>query len=76
MKLRTSLLVAGAAMCLATPAMARDGSPYVGIEGGIMLLRDGNYDYQGTDGSLDGPFTVDHKLGFDGDLIGGYDFGM
>ncbi|HVL79595.1 MAG TPA: outer membrane beta-barrel protein [Sphingomicrobium sp.] len=37
--MRRYLLAAAAAAAVATPAVARDGSPYVGIEGGILFPR-------------------------------------
>jgi opacity protein-like surface antigen len=64
-------LLAGAALAtLAAPAAARDHSAYFGIEAGPMRLRDMNLEVDGVD-----LVEVDHKLGVDGDLIAGYDFG-
>jgi len=37
-------LAAVAAAAVASPAVARDNSPYVGIEGGVLLPRDTNFD--------------------------------
>ena len=37
--MRKYLLAATAALVFATPAAARDGSPYVGIEGGILFPK-------------------------------------
>ena len=76
MKVRTNLLVAVAAISIATPAVARDGAPYFGVELGASIVEDGDLEYQGITGTFDGDVGVDHKTGFDGDLIGGYDFGM
>src|SRR3954452_11433435 len=63
---------------LATPAIARDHSVYVGLEGGAMLLEDSAFDYDddGTFGHIDNAYTLDSKPGWDIDLVGGYDFGM
>jgi hypothetical protein len=36
-KMRTLLLAAAATVAIAAPAAAKDGSPYVGIEGGILF---------------------------------------
>jgi opacity protein-like surface antigen len=69
------LLATVAAAAIASPALARDGSPYVGIEGGVIWVQDTDANYQGFDGSLDTDFTIDHKLGLDTDIIAGYDFG-
>ena len=38
------LLAAAAATVIASPAYARDGQPYFGIEGGILLPRDNDAD--------------------------------
>ena len=37
--MRKYLLAAAAAAVFATPAMARDGSGYVGIEGGVLFPK-------------------------------------
>ena len=41
--MRKYLLAAAAVAAIATPAMARDGAGYVGIEGGILFPRNTNY---------------------------------
>ena len=79
--MRNYLLAAVAAAALATPAMARDKSVYVGVDAGVMLVEDTNldfnYDYDvDFRYDVDDAFTVDHKLGFDADLVAGYDFGL
>ena len=78
--MRTYLLVAAATAALvSTPALARDGAPYVGIEGGIVASAETEFD---VDGNFDGPFEfddafeIDFKRGLDVDLIAGYDFGL
>ncbi len=64
-----------AALAIATPAAARDRSAYVGLEVGALFVTDTDADGSFfTEGVSD--FTVDHKMGVDGDLIAGYDFGM
>ena len=77
------LFAAAAVAAIATPAAARDGAPYVGIEGGILMPRDidGDVDVDFTAGGLpdvaaDDVFQVDYKMGRDIDVIAGYDFGM
>ncbi|MDQ3075244.1 MAG: outer membrane beta-barrel protein [Pseudomonadota bacterium] len=77
--MRRYLLAAVAAAAIATPAVARDGSPYVGIEGGIVLPEDLIFDV-GVDSTsssnrFDRAFTIDFKKGLDVDAIAGYDFG-
>lgn len=79
--MRNYLLAAVAAVAIAaTPAMARDGAPYVGIEGGLLIAEDLDLDVTVSDGVFTDrnreAFTVDFKRGFDVDAIAGYDFGM
>ena len=74
------MLAAVAAAALATPALARDGSPYVGIEGGLLIAEDLAQDVTVSDGTdsavIVDAFTIDFKRGYDVDAIAGYDFGM
>src|SRR5918993_2466473 len=79
---KLAITMALASTMLATPAVARDGAPYAGIEGGVMLVEDLNLDYR-DEGlfpfgpqEIDDAVVVDHKMGFDVDAIVGYDFGM
>ena len=76
---KLAIAMALASTALATPAVARDNSWYVGVEAGPMLVEDTELDYEGptTAGPLfiDEAITIDHKMGFDVDVIGGYDFG-
>ena len=80
--MRKFLFAAVAAAAIATPAMARDGTGYVGVEGGLLLPRDSDpasdVDRRGavTGGVWSDFFDIDHSMGFDVDLIAGYDFGM
>jgi opacity protein-like surface antigen len=90
--MRMHLLLAGAFSVLAAPAAARDGSPYVAIEGGVMFPKSQEGDVfmdfdtsqspptVGIDSMPDGPapdvFRLGTKTGYDIDLIGGYDFGL
>jgi opacity protein-like surface antigen len=77
---RLILATAAAAAITATPAVARDGSGYIGLEGGVLFPRDSqiNVDTDPTDDEdlFDTGIDVDYKTGYDVDLIGGYDFGM
>ena len=57
--MRKLLLAAVAATAIATPAMARDGSPYVGIEGGALWAKDFVFADSDT-------FTDGHKRGWEG----------
>ena len=67
-------LVIGLAMAstaLASPALARDDSWYVELDGGVMILEDSDYDV----GVSKNAVTVDHDTGYDFGGIVGYDFG-
>ena len=68
--------VALASTVLATPAVARDGSAYVGVGLGPMIVEDMSLDLDTN--SLDVPEAIilDHKYGLDAELVAGYDFGM
>ena len=66
-----AILGAVSALALASPATARDGSGYVGIDAGILLPDDMEFDYDG-----DTFFETEMKNGFDLDVLGGYDFGF
>jgi len=77
---RYLLAAASVAAFAASPAAARDHSAYFGIEAGPMWARDSHVhsplielftEVDGVDA-----MTVDHKMGVDGDLIAGYDFGI
>jgi len=73
---KLAITMALASTMLATPAIARDHSGYVGIEAGGMIVEDTRFDF-GIDDDVfvnDG-VDVGHKVGFDIDLVGGYDFG-
>ncbi|MDQ3144307.1 MAG: hypothetical protein M3Q57_05445, partial [Pseudomonadota bacterium] len=78
--MRSWLLAAVAAAAIASPALARDQSQYVGIEGGILFDGDLEQDLRIDDGDTifdyDDAFEIDLKPGFDVDAIVGYDYGM
>jgi outer membrane protein OmpA-like peptidoglycan-associated protein/opacity protein-like surface antigen len=74
---KLAITVALASTALATPAVARDKSAYVGIDGGVMLLNDVDYDFDnGVDPVLLGAVSTHHKAGWDVDARIGYDFGL
>lgn len=80
--MRNYLLAAVAAAAIATPAVAQDAGPYVGIEGGILFPKDTNIDASVTyvdplfpDVVYSDLIEVDYKQGYDIDAIAGYDFG-
>ena len=56
---------------LASPALARDHSWYVGVEGGPNIVEDIQYDI----GDQSNAGTVDSKYGYTVDGVAGYDFG-
>jgi len=74
---KLAIAMALASTALAAPAVARDGSWYVGVEGGLMIVEDGDFDATATFGgrTVRDAVAIDHKTGVDLDLIGGYDFG-
>src|SRR3954470_24300126 len=86
MPVRKYLLAAAAAAAIATPAMARDHSGYVGIDAGVMWAKssahidatDSYYcdTYSSYIGSCSFGGGSKHKMGYDVDAVGGYDFGM
>ena len=70
------LLTAAALLLVPGSAMARDGLPYFGIEGGVMKPKNIDLDYQLRTLSVADGIELEHKTGFDADLIVGYDFGL
>jgi outer membrane protein OmpA-like peptidoglycan-associated protein len=68
---KLAVVLALASTALATPALARDKSWYVGAEGGAMIVEDIDYDI----GALNNAGTADHDYGYDVDAVMGYDFG-
>jgi len=73
--MRRYLLAAVAAAAIATPALARDGSPYVGIEGGAMIVEDLDFDVDSDGTDFNDGLRLDFDYGLDVDAIAGYDFG-
>ncbi|MEO0441723.1 MAG: outer membrane beta-barrel protein, partial [Pseudomonadota bacterium] len=68
-KLAIGLALASTA--LASPALARDGQWYVGVEGGALLVEDTDLDIAG----INNVASIDYDEGYDFDAIVGYDFG-
>ena len=58
-----AIAVALASTALAAPAIARDNSPYVGIEGGGMLEQNTNFDYADPAISVPDAYRLRHHLG-------------
>jgi opacity protein-like surface antigen len=81
--MRTIMLASAAALAIATPAVARDNSPYVGIDAGITsathqdLLGNVIFTNTGPTGLTTQTVGSTHyRRGYDVDLNAGYDFGM
>lgn len=72
-KLAVGLALASTA--LASPAVARDGQWYVGLEGGAMLLEDSDFDITTAAGAAVDA-DLDSDYGYDFGALIGYDFGM
>ncbi len=68
---KIAVVLALASTALASPALARDNSWYVGVEGGGMIVEDIDYDI----GALNNAATVNSDYGYDVDGHVGYDFG-
>ena len=68
---KLAIAMALASTAIASPALARDGAWYIGVEGGAMIVEDLDLDI----GAIDDAATVDHDYGYDFDAIIGYDFG-
>jgi opacity protein-like surface antigen len=74
--MRQYLLAAVAAAAISSPALARDNSPYVGVEVGAVISDEGFFDVEFEGNEFDNAINVDYNVGLEADLIGGYDFGM
>ncbi|MDB5696513.1 MAG: flagellar motor protein MotB [Sphingomonas bacterium] len=73
---KLAIVLALASTALATPALARDKSWYVGVEGGAMIVEDIDYDITLVTGTtVDRAASVDHEYGWDVGGQIGYDFG-
>ena len=78
---KLAIMMALASTALASPAVARDHSFYVGLEGGAMLVEDSSLTTKFLNRNLvrttvDDGYVINYKTGLDADVIGGYDFGM
>ena len=60
-----------ASTAIATPALAREGSWYVELDGGAMIVEDFDFDIGATNNAA----TQDNDYGYDFGGIVGYDFG-
>ena len=73
------LALASTALAASPAAATADHAGYVGIEAGLLFPNDSNVSFDSNynyDFVYDYDFDVGYKMGFDGDIIGGYDFGQ
>jgi OmpA-OmpF porin, OOP family len=68
---KLAILAVLTSTALATPALARDDSWYIGVEAGPSIVED----QQINIGTLNNAATANYKKGYDVDGIIGYDFG-
>jgi opacity protein-like surface antigen len=74
--MRKYLLAAVAAAAITSPAMARDGAGYVGVDLGALLVEDVKIDVTNAAGNAFDDYAIgDHKYGYDVRCECGYDFG-
>ncbi len=74
---KLAVAIALASTALAGPALAKDGSFYVGIEGGGIISQAASFDLRTTSGvAYKAPLRNTYNVGYDVDGILGYDFGM
>jgi OOP family OmpA-OmpF porin len=72
-----AVALALATTALAGPAFAKDGSFYVGVDAGGMLVEDTHFDIRNAAGTTTkNDIKLDHEYGYDVDANIGYDFGM
>jgi opacity protein-like surface antigen len=80
--MRKYLLATALAAIISSPASARDGSGYVGLDLGVLFPTSTSVDGKITDvttgdsGSLTDAAKLHYKTGYDAALVAGYDFGM
>lgn len=74
---KLAVAIALGSTALAGPALAKDNSFYVGLEGGGIISQAENFDLTSTNGTVtSAPLRTNYKVGYDVDGILGYDFGM
>lgn len=62
-------------MIVAAPAYAREGQPYIGINGGVSFDDQVTVDIDNGNDTFDNAAFADTNLGIDADVVVGYDFG-
>src|SRR5256885_1878710 len=73
---KLAIAVALATTAMATPAVAKDHTFYVGADLGAMVVQDSRVRVIGFDAPRRPVYLINHKLGYDVDLLAGYDFGF
>jgi OmpA-OmpF porin, OOP family len=71
---KIAFFLASAAAIASAPAQAREGQPYIGIEGGVLLEDQVDIDLAITEPQTNAAFA-DTETGIDADVVLGYDFG-
>ncbi|MFP5435582.1 MAG: flagellar motor protein MotB, partial [Alphaproteobacteria bacterium] len=72
---KLALAAALATTALATPAMARDDSWYIGVDAGVLLVEDQNMTFSAVPPGGSVVPSIDYHKGYDVDANIGYDFG-
>ena len=74
---KLAMALALGSTALAGPALAKDNSFYVGLEGGGIIAQAQDFNLKDTAGTTySAPLKTHYKVGYDVDGILGYDFGM
>src|SRR5690606_31038101 len=74
MRKTIAIALASVATLAANPALARDDAAYVGIEAGVLWPDEVDIDLDGAAAPIN--TTIDNDMGWDADIVAGYDFGM
>ena len=72
---KLSIVMALASTALAAPAIAQPNTPYVGLEVGPTIVEHFQTNFVSSVIAINNGVDVRHHVGYDADLIGGYDFG-
>ncbi|WP_420146063.1 outer membrane protein, partial [Sphingobium sp.] len=73
---KLALAAALATSALATPALARDNSWYVGVDAGVLLVEDQDLTFPNATAPRNAAVpSIDYHKGYDFDANIGYDFG-
>ena len=72
-----AVALALATTALASPALAKDGAWYIGVDAGGMLVEDSKFDIRNAAGTAttDSAIRLNHEYGYDVSGNVGYDFG-